>query len=100
METLSLWSFLDESKPEFGNVIYDANSVKNKRRLHTSLRIEDLHIWKQVYVGPTIERLINVGYLFSHLLGEKSSVSVWLLFSLFGGDLFVPLVHIQLIICY
>uniref|UniRef100_A0A915Q084 phosphatidylinositol-3,5-bisphosphate 3-phosphatase n=1 Tax=Setaria digitata TaxID=48799 RepID=A0A915Q084_9BILA len=56
-ETLSLWTFLDESKPEYGNVIY--NPGKSNERLHTSLHVEDLHIWKQLYIGPAIERLIN-----------------------------------------
>ncbi|VDN33102.1 unnamed protein product [Gongylonema pulchrum] len=58
METLSLWSFLNDSKPEFGNVIYDPR--KSQRRLHISLRVEDMQIWKQVYVGPSVERLISV----------------------------------------
>uniref|UniRef100_A0A0R3QYT2 phosphatidylinositol-3,5-bisphosphate 3-phosphatase n=1 Tax=Brugia timori TaxID=42155 RepID=A0A0R3QYT2_9BILA len=56
-ETLSLWTFLDESKPEYGNVIYSPG--KSNERLHTSLHVEDLHIWKQLYIGPAIERLIN-----------------------------------------
>ncbi|KAM3724524.1 Myotubularin-related protein [Dirofilaria immitis] len=56
-ETLSLWTFLDESKSEYGNVIY--NPGKSNERLHTSLHVEDLHIWKQLYIGPAIERLIN-----------------------------------------
>ncbi|CAG9537471.1 unnamed protein product [Cercopithifilaria johnstoni] len=56
-ETLSLWTFLDESKPEYGNVIY--NPGKSNERLHTFLHVEDLHIWKQLYIGPAIERLIN-----------------------------------------
>ncbi|VDN01177.1 unnamed protein product [Thelazia callipaeda] len=56
-ETLSLWSFLDESKPEYCNVIY--NSGKSNGRLHTSLHVEDLSVWKQLYVGPCIEKLIN-----------------------------------------
>ncbi|EJD74419.1 CBR-MTM-3 protein [Loa loa] len=73
-ETLSLWTFLDESKPEYGNVIYSPG--KSNQRLHTSLHIEDLHIWKQLYIGPAIERLINEQTLSNSGMGASQHSEV------------------------
>uniref|UniRef100_A0A8R1Y9L2 phosphatidylinositol-3,5-bisphosphate 3-phosphatase n=1 Tax=Onchocerca volvulus TaxID=6282 RepID=A0A8R1Y9L2_ONCVO len=73
-ETLSLWTFLDESKPEYGNVIY--NPGKSNERLHTSLHVEDLYIWKQLYIGPAIERLINEQTLSNSGMGASQHSEV------------------------
>lgn len=56
-ETLSLWTYLNDTRPDFINVLYDKSNV---RRLTAPLGVADLHVWKQVYVGPQLERSCNV----------------------------------------
>lgn len=73
-ETLSIWSFLDESKSEYGNIIYSPR--KGNERLRTSLHVEDLHIWKQLYIGPAIERLINEQTLSNSGMGASQHCEV------------------------
>lgn len=57
-ETLSVWSYLNGSNRQFVNVVYE-EPRKSSRRLRPSLGVEHIVLWKQLYMGPRLEQLIN-----------------------------------------